>query len=77
MSGAHRHRPAGAHQQRPVVQARRWEWREPSTGRHRLVRPNLVAGLAWPGEATQRLWVRQSRTVSTTTRTTAWKADES
>lgn len=67
MTGAHRmpargHRPSSAEPQlRPEAPARSWVWQDPhATGRHRLVRPNRVAGLAWPGETTQRLWLRRS-----------------
>lgn len=57
----HRHRPdpAEAHAQRPVIRNRNWQWHQP-TGRHRLVHPNRVAGLAWPGEITARLWLRRA-----------------
>lgn len=59
----HRHRPnpVEAHQQQPVMQGRSWVFHRPaSTGRHRMVCPNRLAGLAWPGETTQRLWLRSS-----------------
>lgn len=66
MTGTHRmptggHRPGSADPQprTAAVPARSWVWQRPSTGRHRVVSPRSVAGLAWPGETTQRLWARR------------------
>lgn len=54
-SGRHRRDRSVPHVQRPVA-VRGWEFHRPqSTGRHRMVCPRGVAGLAWPGEATARL----------------------